>query len=64
MAIKLSNSLSEEFCIKAAKEAVTKYGAPEIVHTDKGKQFVGKEFTEFFQRLRDQTKTGENHIRH
>jgi len=49
MSMKLSNSLSEEFCIEAAKEAVTKYGAPEIVHTDKGKQFVGKEFTEFFK---------------
>ena len=51
MAMKLSNSLTADFCVEAAREAVEKYGSPEIVHTDKGKQFVGKEFTEFFRSL-------------
>ncbi len=51
MAMKISNTLDAGFCLEAAKEAVRRYGAPDLVHTDKGKQFVGKEFSGFFEEL-------------
>jgi len=28
------------FCIEAMKEAIARYGAPEIVNTDQGSQFT------------------------
>ena len=54
MGIEISNTLSSEFCVEALREAVKEYGAPEVVHTDRGKQFVGKEFSEL---LRGRTST-------
>ena len=45
MSMRISNSLSADFCIEAARKAICKHGAPEVIHTDKGKQFVGNEFT-------------------
>ncbi len=45
MSMRVSNTLSADFCVEAAREAICKYGTPEVIHTDKGKQFVGNEFT-------------------
>lgn len=37
---RLSNSLSEEFCLEALDEALRHYGPPEIFNTDQGSQFT------------------------
>jgi putative transposase len=42
---RLSNSMDTTFCIDALKEALSKYGTPEIFNTDQGSQFTSKEFT-------------------
>ena len=43
---RLSNSLDAGFCAEALKEALTRYGAPEIFNSDQGSQFTSTEFTE------------------
>lgn len=43
---RVSNSLHDEFCVSALKEALRKYGKPEIFNTDQGSQYTGKEFTD------------------
>lgn len=42
---RLSNSLDAVFCVDALKEALDRYGAPEIFNTDQGCQFTSAEFT-------------------
>ena len=42
---RLSNTLDTRFCIEALKEALLKYGAPEIFNTDQGCQFTSEAFT-------------------
>jgi len=42
---RLSNTLDTRFCIEALKEALFKYGAPEIFNTDQGCQFTSEAFT-------------------
>ncbi len=44
LAWRLSNSLTADFCVEALEEAITRYGAPEIMNTDQGSQFTGIEF--------------------
>ena len=44
LAWRLSNSLTADFCVEALDEAITRYGAPEIMNTDQGSQFTGTEF--------------------
>ena len=40
LAWRLSNSMDADFCIEALKEALAKYGKPEIFNTDQGSQFT------------------------
>ena len=42
---RLSNTLTTDFCIEAAQEAINRYGKPEIFNTDQGCQFTSLEFT-------------------
>ena len=42
---RLSNTLDTRFCVEALKEALFKYGAPEIFNTDQGCQFTSEMFT-------------------
>jgi putative transposase len=42
---RLSNTLDTRFCAEALKEALCKYGAPEIFNTDQGCQFTSEAFT-------------------
>lgn len=42
---KLSNTLDTRFCVEALKEALAKYGSPEIFNTDQGCQFTSEAFT-------------------
>ena len=42
---RLSNTLDADFCVEALKEALFRYGAPEIFNTDQGCQFTSEKFT-------------------
>lgn len=42
---RLSNTLDAHFCVEALKEALLKYGAPEIFNSDQGCQFTSEAFT-------------------
>ena len=42
---RLSNIMDTDFCVESLKEALKKYGIPEIFNTDQGCQFTSKIFT-------------------
>jgi len=41
----LSNTMDSDFCVEALKEALDRYGCPEIFNTDQGSQFTSDDFT-------------------
>ena len=43
---RLSNSMDAGFCIEALKDALAKYGPPEIFNSDQGSQFTSTGFTD------------------
>ena len=43
---RLSNSMDASFCVEALKEALAKYGPPEICNSDQGSQFTSSDFTD------------------
>jgi putative transposase len=46
LAFRLSNTLTADFCVEALKEALAKFGRPEIFNTDQGAQFTSQEWIE------------------
>ena len=44
LAHRVSITMEADFCVEALREAVTRWGAPEIVNTDQGSQFSSAEF--------------------
>ena len=46
LAWRLSNTMEADFCVEALREAMARYGRPEIFNTDQGSQFTTFEFTE------------------
>ena len=44
LAMRLSNTLTADFCVEALEEAIVRHGTPAIVNTDQGSQFTGSEF--------------------
>ena len=44
LSFKISNTMDEWMCVEALELAIKKYGVPEIMHTDRGKQFMGRRF--------------------
>ena len=42
---RVSNTMDSDFCVSALKEAIHKYGCPEIFNTDQGSQFTSEAFT-------------------
>ncbi|WP_226892492.1 IS3 family transposase [Phycobacter azelaicus] len=46
LAWRLSNTLEADFCVAALKEALAKYGPPEIFNTDQGSQFTSSDWTD------------------
>jgi putative transposase len=42
---RLSNTLDTRFCVEALREALLKYGAPQIFNSDQGCQFTSEAFT-------------------
>jgi putative transposase len=49
LAWRLSNTLDSSFCIEALKDAIQRYGTPEIFNTDQGAQFTSEAFTSVLQ---------------
>ena len=45
LAWRVSNTFDSDFCVEALKDALTRYGPPEIFNTDQGAQFTSKAFT-------------------
>jgi putative transposase len=43
---RVSNSLDSDFCVEALKDALGRYGTPEIFNTDQGAQFTSQAFTD------------------
>ncbi|MDA7423076.1 IS3 family transposase [Tritonibacter multivorans] len=43
---RLSNSMDAGFCVEALKDALARYGPPEIFNTDQGSQFTSTDFTD------------------
>ena len=46
LAWRVSNTMEVAFCIEALREALAKFGRPEIFNTDQGSQFTSTEFTD------------------
>ena len=42
---RISISMESDFCVEALKEAIDRYGKPEIFNTDQGSQFTSDDFT-------------------
>lgn len=49
LSYRISNTMEASFCIEALKEAITKYGTPEIFNTDQGSQFTCNNFIEVLE---------------
>ena len=45
LAWRLSNTMDAEFCVAALKDALARFGRPEIFNTDQGSQFTSADFT-------------------
>jgi len=43
---RVSNTMDADFCIEALKEALERFGKPEIFNTDQGSQFTSPRFTD------------------
>jgi putative transposase len=41
----VSNTMTADWCTEVAREAIEKYGKPDIINTDQGSQFTSNEFT-------------------
>jgi len=46
LAWRVSNTMDVAFCIEALREALARFGRPEIFNTDQGSQFTSADFTE------------------
>lgn len=43
---RVSNTMNADFCVEALKEALARYGKPDIFNTDQGSQFTSFDFTD------------------
>ena len=50
---RLSTTLDSDFCIEALKEALQKYGCPEIFNSDQGSQFTSNKFVAVLEEKKD-----------
>jgi putative transposase len=44
LSFEISNTMDEGMCVEAARKALERYSAPRVIHTDRGKQFMGRRF--------------------
>jgi len=50
LAWRISNTLEADFCVEALKEAIARFGPPEIMNTDQGSQFTSFAWTDRLRR--------------
>ena len=46
LAFRLSNTMTTDFCVEALREALARFGTPEIFNTDQGSQFTSTDWTD------------------
>jgi putative transposase len=46
LAWRISNTMDASFCVEALKDAMARFGKPEIFNTDQGSQFTSTDFTD------------------
>ena len=46
LAWRVSNTMDASFCVEALKDAMARFGKPEIFNTDQGSQFTSSDFTD------------------
>lgn len=51
LAWRISNTLEAEFCVDALREAIHKFGPPEIMNADQGSQFTSFAWTDWLRRF-------------
>ena len=54
LAFALSNTMNAEFCVRALRQALDRYGAPEIFNTDQGAQFTSEVWLQVLREARVQ----------
>jgi putative transposase len=50
LAWRLSNTMETDFCVEALREALARFGRPEIFNTDQGSQFTAEAFTSMLRK--------------
>ena len=55
----ISNTMDEGMCVKALEKGIKEYGAPEIMHTDRGSRFMGRSFRYVLEREGIKSSAGE-----
>jgi putative transposase len=50
LSFRVSNTMTPDFCVEALEEAIARFGAPEIMNTDQGSQFMSAAWTEVLKR--------------
>ena len=48
---RVSNTLDTDFCVEALNEAIHRFGAPDIMNTDQGSQFISFAWTDRLKRV-------------
>jgi putative transposase len=51
LAWRISNTLEADFCVEALNEAIHRFGPPEIMNTDQGRQFTSFVWTDRLKRV-------------
>lgn len=59
LSLKILNTVDNNFCLEAASETIRRYDSPVIIHTDRGKQFMGDDFTSVFKENGTKISVGE-----
>jgi putative transposase len=50
LAHRVSITMEADFCVEALREAIARFGVPEIMNTDQGSQFTGSDFIDELKR--------------
>jgi putative transposase len=45
----ISNSMSKKWCLEVLKDAISRYGKPEIINSDQGSQYTSSAWTHFLE---------------
>ena len=60
LSFEITNTMDEWMCVKALKKAMDKYGIPEIMHTDRGRQYMGRRYRRILEEAGVRMSVGES----